>query len=73
MINNLGNRYLQFEKLLHTLSVQIGSKKFKNKTIESFVIRNFEISKNRSFYISSFQILVFQIEEIGEIFYFLIF
>ena len=59
---------LQFEKLLNILSTQIISKKWKihkslgNKTIDQLIfryfnIRNFEISKYRSFYISSFQIL----------------
>ena len=57
---------LQYQKLLNILGVQIVSKeykkKFENKMIEWFIflhfnIRNFEISKYRSFYISSFQIL----------------
>ena len=57
---------LQYQKLLYILCVQIFSKKyfkkFENKIIEKLIflhfnIRNFEISKYRSFYILSFQIL----------------
>ena len=55
----------QFEKLLNILNIQIISKKMKkydNNTIEKLIfryfnIRNFEISKFQSFYISSSKIL----------------
>ena len=53
---------LKFENLLNILSIQIISKKWKNTIIKlsknsSFVISIFAISKYRSFYISSLQIL----------------
>ena len=55
--------FLQYQKLLNILGVQIISKKWKKSSKiklsnnSSFFILIFEISKYRSFYISSFQIL----------------